>query len=144
MNKLERFKKYSRKDIHDIFSPHTNFTAGAGYWGISGIIKVPNTSKDYIFLVTYNQRTDTHIFEEGIDENGVLTWQSQPAQTLETPQIKELIKHNHLKDNIYLFLRKSKKEDYEYMGCLAYIEHDNQREKQVHFKWQVLDWREVR
>lgn len=144
MIKLERFNTYSRKDIHDIFSPDTNFTRGAGYWGISGIIKVPNTQKDYIFLVTYEQRSDTHKFDEGIDENGILTWESQPAQTLQTPQILELINHNHLTDNIYLFLRENKKEDYKYMGCLAYVEHDNQREKPVHFKWQILDWNDSR
>ena len=41
MKELIRYKAYSRKEIHDIFSPDTNFTPGAGYWGISGIIKVP-------------------------------------------------------------------------------------------------------
>ena len=137
---LKRFEKYSRKDIHDYFSPNTEFTPGAGYWGISGIIKIPNTLKDYIFLVTYGQKQANHEFEEGIDDNGVLTWQSQPSQKLNTPQIIDFINHNYLTDNIYLFLRKNKKDDYTYMGLLAYIEHDNQREKPVYFKWQVLDW----
>lgn len=26
------------------------------------------------------------------------------------------------------------------MGLLAYVEHDNQRERPVYFKWQILDW----
>ena len=26
------------------------------------------------------------------------------------------------------------------MGLLAYVDHDNQREKPVYFKWQILDW----
>ena len=103
---LKRFEKYSRKDIHDYFSPNTEFTPGAGYWGISGIIKIPNTLKDYIFLVTYGQKQANHEFEEGIDDNGVLTWQSQPSQKLNTPQIIDFINHNYLTDNIYLFLRK--------------------------------------
>ncbi len=53
MKKLVRYDNYSRKEIHDIFSPDTTFTPGSGYWGISGIIKVPNMFHDYIFLVTY-------------------------------------------------------------------------------------------
>lgn len=140
MRELVRFEKYSRKEIHDIFSPDTNFTRGAGYWGISGIIKIPNTLHDYIFLVTYGRKQAEHEFDEDIDKNGILTWQSQPSQTLHTPQILELINHDYTTDNIYLFLRSNKKTDYAYMGLLAYVEHDNQREKPVYFKWQILDW----
>ncbi len=140
MRELVRFEKYSRKEIHDIFSPDTTFTKGAGYWGISGIIKIPNTLHDYIFLVTYGQKQAEHEFDEDIDTNGILTWQSQPSQTLHTPQILELINHDYTTDNIYLFLRSNKKADYTYMGLLAYVEHDNQREKPVYFKWQILNW----
>lgn len=140
MERLVRFEKYSRKDIHDIFSPDTNFTPHSGTWGLQGIIRVPNTNHDYIFLVTYGKKQAGHEFNESIDENGILTWQSQPSQTLKDSRIIDFINHDYLKNNIYLFLRTSEKEDYTYMGLLAYVEHDNQREKPVYFKWQILDW----
>lgn len=140
MGQLIKYNNYSRKEIHDIFSPDTHFTPGAGYWGISGIIKVPGTRRDYIFLVTYGQKQAEHEFNEDIDENGILTWQSQPSQKLTTPQIIELINHDYTTDNIYLFLRTDKNSDYTYMGLLAYVDHDNQRENPVYFKWQILDW----
>lgn len=140
MEELIRYNKYSRKQIHDIFAPGTNFSKGSGHWGISGIIRVPGTARDYLFLVTYGQKQANHAFEEGIDEDGILTWQSQPKQKLTTPQIKTLIKHDHTTDNIHLFLRENEKEDYTYWGLLAYVDHDNQREMPVYFKWQILDW----
>ena len=140
MKQLVRYEKYSRRDIHDIFSPNTKFTPKTGYWGMQGIIKVPRTQHDYIFLVTYGRRQSGHKFEENIDENGILTWQSQPSQTLEDLRIIDFINHDYLKNHIYLFLRTSEKEDYTYMGLLAYVEHDNQREKPVYFKWQILEW----
>lgn len=140
MKKLTRYKKYSRKDIHDIFSPNTKFTPQSGTWGLHGIIKIPGTMHDYIFLVTYGKKQAGHKFEENIDENGILTWQSQPSQTLNESRIVDFINHDYLKNNIYLFLRQSEKEDYRYMGLLAYVEHDNQRERPVYFKWQILDW----
>ena len=140
MKKLVRYDNYSRKEIHDIFSPDTTFTPGSGYWGISGIIKVPNMFHDYIFLVTYGQKQTEYEFDENIDENGILTWQSQPSQTLKTPQIQDLINHNHKTDNIYLFLRTNKKSNYTFLGLLGYVTHDNEREKPVHFKWQILNW----
>ena len=59
---------------------------------------------------------------------------------MDDEQIKAFINHDFRKDNIYLFLRESNEDKYEYMGLLAYVEHDNQREKPVYFKWQILDW----
>lgn len=140
IKKLSRSNKYTRKDIHDIFSPNTNFTPQAGSWGLHGIIRVPDTKHDYIFLVTYGQSQSGHDFNESIDENGILTWQSQPSQGFDDARINDFINHDYLKNNIYLFLRKSSNELYSYMGKLAYVEHDNQREKPVYFKWQILDW----
>ena len=142
MRKLVRYEKYSRKDIHDIFSPDTKFTPQAGTWGLQWIIRIPGTQHDYIFLVTYGKKQSGHEFDENIDENGILTWQSQPSQTLNESRIIDFINHDYLKNNIYLFLRTSDKEDYTYMGLLAYVDHDNQREKPVYFKWQILDWNE--
>lgn len=139
---LIRYNKYSRREIHDIFSPNSKFVRGSGYWGISGIIKVPETKRDYIFLVTYGQKQASHEFEENIDENGILTWQSQPSQSLKDPQIQDFINHDDSIDNIYLFLRTDKKSDYTYLGLLSYVSHDNQREKPVYFKWQIIDWDE--
>ena len=140
MKKLIRFNKYSRKDIHDLFSPDTEFYPGAGSWGAQGMIRVPNTLHDYIFLVTYGRKIAGHEFDEKIDSNGVLTWQSKPSEGLNDTRVKDYINHDDLKNNIYLFLRTSGNEDYSYMGKLAYVEHDNQREHPVYFKWQILDW----
>lgn len=139
MKELIRYNKYSRRDVHEIFSPNTEFKRGSD-WGRSGIIKIPGTLHDYIFLVTYGQKQSDHAFEEKIDEEGILTWQSQPKQKLSTPQIKTFIDHDYTKDNIHLFLRENDKIDYTYLGLLAYVDHDNEREKSVYFKWQILDW----
>ena len=134
---------YSRQEIHQIFSPETTFTPQAGTWGLHGIIKIPNTDSDYVFIVTYGQSQGEHDFDEGITEDGVLSWQSQPRQDLQNKVIQQLIAHNDLTDNIYLFLRENKKDDYEYLGRLAYLEHDIEREKPVYFQWQLLDWDEI-
>ena len=134
---------YSRKEIHHIFSPETTFTPQAGTWGLHGIIKIPNTDNDYVFIVTYGQSQGEHNFDEGITEDGVLSWQSQPRQDLQNKVIKKLITHDDLTDNIHLFLREDKKDDYEYLGRLAYLQHDIEREKPVYFQWQLLDWDET-
>lgn len=142
MEGLKKYNRYSRRQIHDIFSPDTIFYKGTGDWGGKGIIKVPGTNRDYIFLVTYGQKQAGHEFNENIDENGILTWQSQPSQKLSDPRIKTFINHDYTTANIHLFLRENEKSDYSYMGLLAYVDHDNQREKPVYFRWQILDWDE--
>ncbi|BDH62875.1 hypothetical protein MTP04_30050 [Lysinibacillus sp. PLM2] len=106
--KLELYKQYNRKDVHDIFDPFSNFSTGSGTWGIHGIVKIPNREGDYVFFVTFGQSKLGHAFDEEITEDGILTWQSQPRQTFEDLVIKNLINHDHLKNNIYLFLRTRK------------------------------------
>jgi len=143
MKNLQLNNLYSRKDIHGIFSPQTKFTPQAGIWGLHGIIKIPNRERDYVFIVTYGQSQGEHNFDEGITADGVLSWQSQPRQDLENKIIKQLIIHNDITDNIYLFLREDKKSEYKYLGRLAYLDHDAKREKPVYFQWQLLDWDEL-
>lgn len=138
--KLERYKFYTRKEVFDIFSPkNKTFSPGAGDWGNHGIIPIPETN-DFIFYITYGTILENHTFDEGINENGILTWQSQPRMNLKNETIKKLIKHDATNSNIYLFLRTEKKLPYSYIGLLEYLEHDNQRENPVYFKWQILDF----
>ena len=55
-----------------------------------------------------------------------------------------LIRHDEDRHSIYLFLRATAREGaptpYTYLGQLKYIEHDQERERPVHFIWQLLDW----
>lgn len=134
---------YSREEVHAIFSPETKFTPQAGSWGMWGIIPIPNRTRDFVFFVTYGQSQGDHHFDEGITSDGVLSWQSQPSQHLQETRIKLFISHEDEIDNIYLFLRKNKKDPYGYLGRLGYITHDPTREKPVWFQWQLLDWDDI-
>lgn len=131
---------YSRRDVHGIFSPHTPFTPQAGTWGLHGIVSIPDRDHDFVFFVTLGQQQGDHLFDEGISEEGVLTWQSQPSQTLDDERILKFINHDESVHNIYLFFRTDKRSDYKYYGRLGYLTHDSSREKPVYFQWQLLDW----
>lgn len=143
MRPLKLKEKYSREEVHSIFSPQTNFTSQAGTWGLQGIVKIPDRDHDFVFFVSYGQSQGDHDFDEGITEDGVLSWQSQPRQGFDNKTIQILINHNDLLENIYLFLRQDLRGDYDYLGRLAYLSHDNSREKPVHFQWQLMDWDEI-
>nr|WP_257208225.1 DUF3427 domain-containing protein [Bacillus thuringiensis] len=144
---LQLYETYNRKMVHDIFDPFSSFHSGTGTWGGQGIVKIPTRSKDYVFFVTFSKKQGDHQFKEAITEEGILTWQSQPSQRLNNPNIVNFITHDHFTSNIYLFLRTrilnpttKKAEPYTYMGQLAYIAHDNTQEQPVHFTWQIRDW----
>lgn len=144
MNKLVLHDKYTREDVHAIFDGGiTKFTAGAGIWGLHGIVKIYNRTHDYVFFVTIGQDKLGVTFKESLTEDGILTWQSQKRHTLNHDRILEFIAHDYTKHNIYLFLRPDKKQkEFRYMGRLAYVDHDPNLEQPVHFKWQVIDWEE--
>jgi hypothetical protein len=143
MKNLKLSSRYSREDIHRVFSPDTTFTPQSGTWGLHGIVTVPRRNKDYVFIVTYGQKQGKHEFDEEITENGVLTWQSQPSQNFSNKHIQNFIDHNELINNIYLFLRTKAGVDYQYMGRLKYLNHNPNREKPVYFEWQLLDWGQI-
>ncbi|MEW4425872.1 DUF3427 domain-containing protein [Paenibacillus pabuli] len=138
---LVRYEKYSRKEVHDIFDPYTKFTPQTGTWGIRGIIPLKETPSDFVLFVTYGKKEAHHTFDEEININGLMNWQSQPKQKLNSKTVKKLIDHDHEKSNIYLLLRTDSNDSrYIYMGKLAYVEHDPTKEEPVYFKWQILDW----
>lgn len=127
MRMLNKYEDYTREEVHDIFSPHTHYTPQAGTWGLQGIVKVSDT-KDYIFYVTIGSQQGEHVFEEGITEDGILTWQSQPRQNLNSKTIASFINHDHELNSIYLFFRTQSTTNYTYLGKLAYVSHDPERE----------------
>mgnify|MGYP001240917949 CR=1 FL=1 len=84
---LTPYQDYDREDIHDIFAPETPFTKGSGTWGNWGILPIPDRPNDFVFIVSYGRSMSGHTFEESITEDGVITWQSQPGQSLGDEQI---------------------------------------------------------
>jgi hypothetical protein len=137
---LELWEDYTREQVHAIFAPGSRFTPQAGIWGLQGIVQVPGRPGDFVFFVTFGKREGAHTFDEWITEDGALSWQSQPKQTLRDSQIKQLVGHDELRNSIYLFLRTRDGLPYTFMGRLSYITHDHDRERPVHFQWQLLDW----
>lgn len=87
MRALIPYEDYSREEVHAIFAPGTAFTPQSGTWGLHGIVPIPNRPGDFVFFVTFGQQQGEHVFDEGITEDGVLSWQSQPRQSLANPQL---------------------------------------------------------
>lgn len=139
---LRLWNDYNREEIHRIFSPSTTFTPQSGTWGLQGIVKIPDRPGDYVFYVSLGTEQSNHHFDESITRDGVLSWQSQPKQTLKSPVITDLIAHDERKNSIYLFLRANRKlkKKYTYLGTLGYLTHDFERQEPVYFQWQLLDW----
>jgi hypothetical protein len=136
---LKLYETYSREDVHSIFAPDTRFVPQAGTWGLQGIISIPNRPHDFVFFVTLGQQQGDHRFDEGITEDGVLSWQSQPKQRLDDRQIQQFIHHDELKSSIYLFFRVRERNPYTYLGTLKYVSHDHERENPVYFQWQLIE-----
>lgn len=143
MEELVLSKMYNRQEVNKIFVPNVE-PSRYGTWGQHGFIRIKTRPNDYIFYVNFTGTNFEHEFDEYITDDGVLTWQSQPGQDFESKAIKSLIEHDYEKDNIYLFVKNKdeNKSEYMYMGKLAYLTHDNQKERPVHFKFSLLSWNE--
>jgi len=138
MNGLCLYQDYSREEAFRVFNPSGEFKRSS--WRQSGIVSIKETPGDFVFFVTYGRSQGDYEYRDRVSRTGVLTWQSQPAQRLSTPQIQEFTQHDHKRNNIHLFVRNKSGLKYLYLGRLAYMNHDGEREQPVHFKWQILDW----
>jgi hypothetical protein len=139
-NALEKFKEYSRKDVHNIFDPASRFSPQGGTWGFRGIIEHPVQSGNFILFVTLNRPDLGMTIVEGITESGILIWQSEPQQKLTSKTIQKFLIHDHKKNTIHLFLRSNRNRDYCYFGHLKYLSHKPKKEEPVQITWQILDW----
>jgi len=101
---------------------------------------VPVREGDYVFFVSLGQTQGDHVFDEGVSDEGVLTWQSQPRQGFDNTDIQRFMSHDEMINTIHLFMRNSRRGPYTYLGRLGYLSHDATRERPVHFQWQLLDW----
>ena len=138
---LVLYQEYSRSQLHDIIEPQSNFTPGSGTWGLQGIINVGKKNNYFIFFVTYGQKQAGHKFQEGITNDGILSWQSQPKQGFQSLHVQTWINQQETNCLISLFVRNSKKKDYIYLGELEYLSHEKEKEFPVHFEFQIKNWR---
>jgi len=138
---LVLYQEYSRSQLHDIIDPETNFTPGSGTWGLQGIINVGKKNNHFIFFITYGQEQAGYKFQEGITTDGILSWQSQPKQGLQSSQVQTWINQHKSNCLISVFVRNSKKKDYIYLGELEYLSHDTDKEFPVYFEFQIKNWR---
>ena len=138
MVQLVLYQKYSRKEVHSIFSQDTPFIPRQGSWGLHAIVSLRERSGDYLFFTTHTENDrDSGI---GITKQGVFSWKSKASQRLSDPQIERFITHDDLFNSIYLFYRQKQPGRYTYMGRLKYLRHDRSHQCPVYIQWQVLDW----
>jgi hypothetical protein len=136
---FETFALYTREDVARILAPDYRFQAQVGSWGLHGIVRFGD-GPNFALFVTLGQVQGQHHFDEAVYESGVVRWQSQPRQSLDNRVIRELIAHDDSKNDVLLFLRSRSRSAYLYLGTLEYLNHDSEREKPVHFSWQIIDF----
>ncbi len=137
---LQRYQRYSRYDISQLFEPGCSFSPGAGRWGIPGIVETPKNSGQFVFLVTLGPPTDGNPYQDAITADGYLIWESQSRHDFASPLIQQLLQHDPTQRAIHLFLRGNRHDQYAYMGVLAYHDHHPSKQNPVHFVWQILHW----
>jgi hypothetical protein len=137
---LQLYEKYSRREVHDFFVEHGNFKPSRGIWGVHGVVPLPGTSNDFVFFVTYGRSQAGFVFQEGVSEQGVITWQSQPSQHLREKRILRWAEQQDLQSKLYLFARPNKRDPYTYLGTLSYVAHDPYKEYPVWFEFQIENW----
>ena len=65
------------------------------------------------------------------------------SKYFKTKKIIDLINHDEISNNIFLFYRATPNDDYTYLGTLKYLNHDEDsggENEPVNFNWQLINW----
>ena len=141
MNELVINNNYSREEVKNILDPGGNYTPGAGTWGIHGVINIKQEFKNFVFFVTYGRKQGNHTFDEGISEEGILSWQTQPSQHLKEERVLRWVSQKENDCKIHLFVRNDKRNPFIYLGELDYQNHNRNIERPVWFTFKIKNWR---
>lgn len=136
---LKLHKEYSRKEVHDIFSPTTPFYPQAGQWGMNGVVRISKGIDDFVFFINLDKESK-YAGRQEIRADGILKWNAPAEQDIGSPLIQTLTKHTHPKNKIYLFVRTAFKREFTYLGNIKYQSHDPESMHPIEFKWKLVDW----
>lgn len=118
-------QRFLREDIPALF----NVTFNPGNWNVGHVV-LPE-QKAHVLLVTLNKqgKAEEHKYLDHWVDQHTFHWQSQNATTPQSKKGKELIEHERLGIDIYLFVREHKLEDgkaapFVYYGKVRYLMHE--------------------
>ena len=142
MQKIDSFKlygKYSRKDVHAIFSDGTRYAEGGGIWGRSGVIKPKVDGNAYVLFCVIKPRPDAG-FAQFIGADGHFHWISQLSMSPESQKFQSLTKAGKGESSVLLFAKAAAGPLFSYLGRLEYFSHDKTTSKPVYVEWNISPW----
>ncbi len=133
-------RRYSRKDISDIFSPEFEYKPGWGRTGLQGVISINlGVRKDYaIFAVT--ERSSDRKRQEVILDDGTFEWITQKKnKNKDTELVKRLKCEGDSK--VLLFLKETVgEEDFVYCGPLEFQDEYRDEKADRRFIYRLKSW----
>lgn len=131
---LEVGKSFAREEIPALFGEVFN----PGSWNVGHVVL--NGKKAHILLVTLNKQGKAieHRYQDHWIDESTFNWQTQNATTPESKRGQEIIRHEALGIDIYLFVRETKLQGgkgapFVYRGKVRYQSHTGSRPMSVTF-----------
>ena len=138
-DRLFLYHMYSRKDVHDVFSPLSPFWPYVGKWGINGVVRIEPEKDNFVFFVRIGSGSK-YSAGQSISKDGVLKWFAPMSQTRGSPLIQILKNHRSERNNIYLLAKFGNDGKYVYLGTLEYKSLSPDQVRPLEFEWKLVSW----
>ena len=139
INSFKLYEKYSRRDVHAVFSDGTRYAEGGGVWGRSGVIKPKGYGNAYILFCLIKPRLVARS-AQFIGANGYFRWISQPSMSPESQKFQSLVQAGKGESPVLLFAKAAAGPLYSYIGRLEYVSYDKATSKPVYVEWKIRPW----
>ena len=135
-------KKYSKKDLSDIFTPEINYTSNGGKWGRTGVVSL-DLGKEikYYFLFSIYENFSKLKRPEIVADDGTFDWATQKNMiNKNTPLVKKLKQDDLENPIILLFIKKREEDKFTYFGPLKFLEDNMDKQGNRRFIYKLLSW----
>ena len=107
---LERYKEYTKKDVHDILDPESTYYYFCGKWGINGVVRYGTDHDKFALFVTLGKDETYHGRIQTLSPKGELTWSTPLKGGANTANTRKLLRSGRIGQDVHIFCRR--KNDY--------------------------------
>ena len=138
-------KKYSRKNLCDIFSPEYKFSSQNGIWGMTGVNPINLGAREDRALFVVSERSSGRAIPEVLLDDGTFDWITQRRITEGESALVKKLKNEHDKESrILLFMKQTESGDeYTYCGPLQYLREYKDETGERRFVYSLDSWQNL-
>ena len=106
---FDRYKEYTKEDVHDLLDPERIYYYFCGKCGINGVVRYRADNDKFVLFITLGNDETYHSRIQTFSPKGELTWSPQLKGGTKNSNTKKFLKSGRIIQDVTYFLQKKKR-----------------------------------